>query len=60
MGAADLSCDFTKMMANKNSAVKKLTGGLGEVKTPRIGAETGDFRPISRGIEGLFKRDKVP
>lgn len=28
MGAADLSCDFTKMMENKNSAVKKLTGGL--------------------------------
>lgn len=28
MGAGNLSCDFSKMMENKNAAVKKLTGGI--------------------------------
>eukprot|EP00913_Durusdinium_trenchii_P022791 g21395.t1 len=28
MGADNLSCDFTKMMENKNAAVKKLTQGI--------------------------------
>lgn len=64
MTKGSLSCDFSKMMENKNTAVKKLTGGLSGSATPAVWIQICDVCDLSfvclSGIEGLFKRDKAP
>lgn len=48
LAKGSLSCDFSKMMENKNTAVKKLTGGLSGSATPCGRPQFSLFLSLSR------------